>query len=377
MSTAPQENHRGRRTRVCVVGLRGIPGVMGGVEAHCEELLPRLAAMASDLEIEVIARKPYVSGAPNLFRGVRVTPLFSTRGKNSEAISSTWTGLWHAFHRRSRLVHIHAVGPALLTPLARLLGMRVVFTHHGADYDRLKWGGVAKAMLRLGERLGVGFAHATIAVAPSLAQKLRSRFPAAASKIHYVPNGTPGARASGKAADVLRRFELAPKQYVLAVGRLVPEKAFDVLIKAHRASRTGRKLVIAGAADHESPYSRSLLSQAGADVIFTGAVPREELQHLYGEAALFVLPSSHEGLPIAALEAGSLGCPMLLSDIEPNRDLGLPPRNYFPVGNSDALAEAMGQDPSIFSVDADSFREFDWDSIAAKTVAIYRTVLAG
>lgn len=376
MATTPLMHGKGRRARVCVVGLRGIPGVMGGVEAHCEELLPRVAELASDLEVEVVARKPYVSGGPSEFRGVRVTPLFSTRGKNSEAITSTWMGLWHAFRRRARLVHIHAAGPALLTPLARLLGRRVVFTHHGADYDRVKWGGFAKIMLRLGERLGVRFADATIAVAPSLAERLRSRFPASAAKIHYMPNGTPGARMAGTADDVLGQFGLAPKDYVLAVGRLVPEKAFDVLVNAHRASRTARKLVIAGAADHDSAYSRALLSEAGPDVIFTGALPRDQLHHLYAQAALFVLPSSHEGLPIAALEAGSLGCPMLLSDIEPNRDLGLPPRHYFPVGDSVALAEALRKDPGEFGVDKDSFREFDWDSIAAETLAIYRAVLA-
>ena len=46
-------------------------------------------------------------------------------------------------------MHIHAIGPALLTPMARLLGMKVVFTHHGPDYDRNKWGTAAKTILKL------------------------------------------------------------------------------------------------------------------------------------------------------------------------------------------------------------------------------------
>lgn len=361
-------------SRLCVVGLRGIPGVMGGIEAHCEELLPRIAEAAPDLAIEVVARKPYVDRAAYDFKGVRVTPLFSTRGKNSEAITSTFVGICHAFGRRARLVHIHAVGPALLSPLACLLGRRVVFTHHGADYQRLKWGRIAKTMLRLGEQLGVRCAGATIAVAPSLAEELRSRFPSHASKIHYVPNGRPAVTAP-TSSDVLSKFGLAARDYILSVGRLVPEKGFDVLIAAHRASGTPRKLVIAGGADHESPYSRNLLGQADGQIIFTGALPREQLQQLYANGDLFVLASSHEGLPIAALEAGSLGCAMLLSDIQPNRDLGLAARNYFPVGDADALAECLRIQPEEFAVDCKAFDDFDWDRVAAQTLAIYRGVL--
>lgn len=361
-------------SRLCVVGLRGMPGVMGGIEAHCEELLPRIAEAAPDLAIEVVARKPYVNRAPYEFKGVRVTPLFSTRGKNSEAITSTFAGTCYAFGRRARLVHIHAVGPALLAPLARLLGLRVVFTHHGADYQRVKWGRLAKAMLRLGEQLGVRSAQATIAVAPSLAEGLRSRFPGHAHKIHYVPNGRPGGSRPAE-SNVLSTLGLSARDYILSVGRLVPEKAFDVLVAAHRASGTPRKLVIAGGADHESPYSKRLLGEADESVIFTGALPREQLQQLYANAALFVLASSHEGLPIAALEAGSIGCPMLLSDIQPNRDLGLPADNYFPVGNTEALADALRKDPAEFAVASNAFDEFDWDRVAAQTLAVYRSVL--
>jgi glycosyltransferase involved in cell wall biosynthesis len=347
---------------------------MGGIEAHCEELMPRIAEAAPDLAIEVIARKPYASRMPYEFKGVRVTPLFSTRGKNSEAITSTLMGVLYAFARRARLVHIHAVGPALLSPLARLIGMRLVFTHHGADYRRLKWGRVAKTMLRLGEQLGVRSAHATIAVAPSLAKELRSRFPSQAHRIHYVPNGKPAIAAPAN-GGVLSKFGLAERDYVLSVGRLVPEKAFDVLIAAYQATRTQRTLVIAGGADHESPYSRTLLAQAGDNIVFTGALPREQLQELYANAALFVLASSHEGLPIAALEAGSLGCPMLLSDIQPNRDLGLPARNYFEVGNAEALAAGLRKNVADLAVDSHVFDAFDWDRIAVQTLGIYRAVL--
>jgi glycosyltransferase involved in cell wall biosynthesis len=199
------------RPLVCVLGLRGIPGVMGGVETHCEELLPRIAASAPGIDIEVVARRPYLPKATRMGR-IKITPRFSTRGKSTEAVTSTVVGLIHARLRGARGVHIHAVGPALMTPMARLLGMKVIFTHHGADYDRQKWGLVAKAMLRLGEQLGVRFAHAVIVVAPSLAAKLKARFPAHRGKIQYLPNGKTTVSVTKRNTAILGSLGVTPGQ---------------------------------------------------------------------------------------------------------------------------------------------------------------------
>lgn len=349
---------------------------MGGVESHCEEILTRVAALAPDLAIEVLARRPYAGRGVRQHRGVTVTPLPSPKGRSTEAIVSTFIGVLYAARRRATVVHIHAVGPSLVAPLARLLGISVVMTHHGADYDRTKWGRSARAMLRLGERLGIASADAVIAVAPSLAEELKRRYPRQAGRIRYIPNGAPVLGDEGDAGSVLAELGVAPKGYILAVGRLVPEKGFDLLIDAFRAGGDRRKLLIVGSADHETPYARALRDKGGDGVIFAGLRPRSVLCHLYANADLFVLPSFHEGLPISALEAGSLGCPMLLSDIQPNRDLALPQQNYFSSGDRDSLAAALAGDSRSLAIETDAFtRRFDWDAIAASTLAVYRTVI--
>lgn len=360
--------------RLCVTGLRGIPSVMGGVETHCEELLPRIAALDPEIEIIALARSPYVGGKARIYKGVNVIPLPSIRSQSVEAIVSTFAGICYARWHRARLIHIHAIGPGLLAPLARLLGLRVIVTHHGSDYDRAKWGPFAKLMLRLGERASVSMAHRLIAVSPSLAQMLAERYPAAKAKIRYVPNGAPAlSEATESRKELLTRLGLEEDGFVLAVGRLVREKGFDYLIEAFRKSGTNRKLVIVGAADHQSEFSRSVLAQADERIVFLGLQPRSVLRHLYESATLFVLPSFHEGLPIAALEAAHCNAPMLLSDIKANRDIDLPERNYFPAGNVAALAAALAQPGKNFAIDGAAIRErFDWARIAAHTLAIYR-----
>lgn len=360
-----------------VTGLRGLPGVMGGVESHCEELLPRLCRLNPELDIIVAGRKPYLAGAEQDFDGIRVVALPAPRRQSLEAVVSTAASIFFARRRGARFVHIHAIGPALLAPLAKLLGLRVVMTHHGADYDRAKWGRFAKLMLKAGERLGISAADEVVLVSPSLRRRLAARWPKMASKLHYIPNGASALPDDGdERGQVLRRLGLAGGEYVLTVGRLVPEKGLDYLIRSFLASGRPGKLAVAGAADHESLYSRSVMAQADERVVFLGAQPRTTLRHLYQGAGLFVLPSYHEGLPIAALEAASFGTPMLLSDIDGNKDLELPDRCYFRVGDEQALRDALTLPDQSYAVDPELIaKSFNWDVIADQTSAIYRRMM--
>ena len=138
--------------KVVVTGTRGIPNILGGVETHSEELFPRIAQKGID--ITIIRRKSYVHDSLQEYQGVKLTDIETPKRKSFEAIIHTFKAILKAKSLHADIVHIHAIGPALLTPLARLLGMKVVFTHHGPDYDRDKWGKAAKVMLKTGEWMG-------------------------------------------------------------------------------------------------------------------------------------------------------------------------------------------------------------------------------
>jgi len=367
--------------KVCVTGLRGIPGVMGGVETHCEELLPRIAALDPGIEIEVCCRAPYVDPAMTSFRHVTLTPLYSPTGRVSEALVSTLVGILHARRHGADAVHIHAVGPALFAPLARLLGLGVLLTHHGADYDREKWGRGARLMLKLGEWLGVRSADRVVCVSPSLTARMKARYPARAERVEFIPNGVSTMPPSPQSdADVLDELALIAGNYVICVARLVPEKGIHILVEAFRRSNDTRTLVIAGAGRKDDRYAQDLLAGAetGAEIgaepriRFLGMVSRARLGVLLRNAALFVLPSFHEGLPIAALEALACGCPVLLSDIQPNLDLDLPPSRYFPVGDVAALAARLADHAEARKQVLLPDSLMDWDEVAQRTAATYR-----
>lgn len=367
--------------KICVVGLRGIPDVMGGVEKHCEQLYPRLATLNEELDIQVIGRSTYLKGKPKPPQGVKVVALWNVRNKYLEAVLHTFLAILYArFVARADLVHIHAIGPGLFAPLARLLGMKVLFTHHGAAYQWRKWNRFAKWLLRVGERNALRWSQAVIVVSASLCTALRKQYPAYAHKLIHIPNGAETIKEEASDTPghpVLEQFGLTAGHYILAVGRLVPEKGFHDLIGAWKAAGTTRTLVIVGGADHPDAYSRNLLKQQQDGIVFTGFQSGAALATLYHNAALFVLPSYHEGLPIAALEAISAGCPILLSDIEANRDIRLPFGCYFPLANQRVLAEKLSApDFAHLSVNAESvLTRFNWDSIAQQTLSCLVNVL--
>lgn len=385
----PGDNGRGSggpvaemgRTRVCVVGLRGIPGVMGGIESHCEQVFPRLKALAQHYDITIVGRKPYLPAGSYEHQGIRVVPLPAVKNKYLEAISNTTVAVLYArFVLRAEILHIHGIGPALLGPLARLLGMKVVVTHHGQDFERQKWNAIAKAVLRLGERCATVAAHRLIVVSKSVTEELHLRNPRLRSRIDYIPNGATDFAEVEAALDersILARFGLEPQCYILGVGRLVPEKGFHHLIAAFQRANPPHKLAIAGAADHEDDYSRALLHHASDRIRFCGFQAHDVLRVLYRNAALFVLPSSHEGLPIAALEAANLGVPVLLSDIRPNLDIELAPGNYFPTGDVEALKRKLLSKYETFRVDREAIvRRFNWGRVSEATRQVY-AALAG
>jgi hypothetical protein len=110
---------------------------MGGVESHCEQLLPRLKVRCNSYDFTVIARRPYVSARPYDYEGIRVVPLPAIRGKHLEAISNTLLAVLYArLCLHAELLHIQAIGPSLCGPLARLLGMKLIGTHHSNNFEQ-------------------------------------------------------------------------------------------------------------------------------------------------------------------------------------------------------------------------------------------------
>ena len=334
--------------KIVVTGTRGIPNIMGGVETHCEELFPRIARKG--FEVTVIRRKSYVRDTLSSYKGITLSDIETPRKKSLEAIVHTFRAIVRAKRLKADIVHLHAVGPALLTPLARLLGMKVVFTHHGPDYDRDKWGMAAKTALRLGEAAGTLFANEVIVISHVIDDMLIRKY--GRKDCQGIEQG----------------------KYIFAMCRFVPEKNLHHLIEAFsRTEHRECKLVIAGDSDFEDDYSASLKKYAREQgVVLPGFIKGRKLHALLSHARCFVLPSSHEGLPIALLEAMSYRLPVIVSDIPANLEVGLGQEFYFPLGDRRALARKLQEnmDAPYRQIEY-PMEKYDWNAIAERTASVY------
>jgi len=359
--------------KILVCGTRGIPGIAGGVETHCEALFPILQSKGVD--VTICRRSAYITHGKKLtdYKGVKLVDLFSPRKKSFEAIVHTLLAVWHARWHGYKIVHVHAIGPALAIPLARLLGLKVVMTHHGADYERQKWGRLGKFSLKMGEWCAVRMANEVIVISQPIRDLLKSKHRFVRS--HLIPNGVT-IQSPSTEIDYLQQLGLKKHNYVIAVGRFVPEKGYHDLLEAWKSVSSSAKLVLVGDADHGSIYSRQLKGRAAKmGVVLTGYITGENLRQIYSHAALFVMPSYHEGLPIALLEAMSYSLKIVVSDIPANLEVGLPPDNYFHTGDTANLAQKITRQLTVLQrPDYQNVlkKNYNWETIAEQTSVIYQ-----
>ena len=344
---------------------------MGGVETHCEELFPRIASRGFD--VTVIRRTNYVKDDLKVWKGVKLVNIDCPKKKSFEAIIHTFRAINEAKRLGADILHIHAIGPALLVPYAKMLGMKVVFTHHGPDYDRDKWGFAAKTMLKLGERMGCMFADEVIVISDVIRNLIKRKYNRT-SHVHLIYNGVSQPETCDY-PEYFKELGIEKGKYILGMCRFVPEKNLHHLVEAFvkMKNNSGIKLVLAGDTDFEDDYSRGLKEMARKNgVVLTGFIKGRKLHSLLTYCRAYCLPSSHEGLPIALLEAMSYGVRVVVSDIPANKEVGLPDGDYFPVGNVEALAErlrAVISEP-LRHVDYD-MRKYDWEKIADQVAEVY------
>ena len=349
---------------IAVIGTRGFPGIQGGVEAHSYHLYTHM----QDVHVRLYRRRAYLTEqSAQTFPNIEYVDLPSTRIKGFEAVWHTFLSVVHIFFHRPDVVHIHNIGPGVFAPLLRLMGLPVVLTYHSPNYEHSKWSASARWLLRQCEKLSLRFSNRVIFV-----NKYQMEKCGALDKSVFIPNGIDPVTRSDS-TSFLEKHGIRQGEYLLAVGRLTPEKGFEYLVEAANRLPQVTQVVIAGASDHDSAYREQLEKlDTEKKVIFTGFTTGEDLRQLYSHARCFVLPSVNEGFPMVMLEAMSYGLPILCSDIPGTRQVDLPEQDYFAVTDVDAMSAAIthllsnpAAPPSY------DLQQYNWEDIARQVQVQY------
>ena len=374
--------------RIAMIGHKFIPSRDGGVEVVVGNLAPHLAELGYDVTCYNRTNRQFKKLRKDgelmrEYRGVHLvwTPTVDRRGL--AAMSSSVAATVMASFRRFDLLHFHTEGPCVLCWLPKLLGKKVVVTVHGLDHMRQKWGRFASAYIMLGEKAAVRHADSIIVLSEGVRKYFREKY---GRETVLIPNGIDPAEIR-PACEITKQFGLAPGEYILFLGRLVPEKGIHYLIKAYQMLRTDKKLVIVGGTSDTNEYVRQLYAMAGdsPSIIFTGFQEGLVAEELYSNAYLYVLPSDLEGMPLSLLEAMNYGCCCVTSDIGECADVLSGCGFTFPRGNVEALRDTL-QDLCDDSEKAEAHRgearkvvssKYTWQDITAQTDELYRSLLDG
>ncbi len=369
---------------IAMFGHKRIPSREGGVEVVVQALSTRMAKLGHHVTCYNRGGRPVCGPGrdgrvSDSYEGVRLKTVWTLDKKGLAAVTSSFFAALRAAVGNADVVHIHGEGPAFMCWLPKLFGKRVVVTVHGLDWQRKKWAnGFGAKYILAGEKMAARLADAIIVLSRSAQQYFQRTY---GRETVWIPNGVskPECRAP---EEIGRQFGLNKDDYILYLGRLVPEKGAHYLIEAFSGVRTDKKLVIAGGTSDTPDYGEMLKTMAKGDarILFTGFIQGRILEELYSNAYVYVLPSELEGMPLSLLEAMSYGNCCLVSDIPECREVVENKAVLFAKNDVEDLRnclQAFCNDPALtaeWKAHSRSYTcdKYNWDVVTQKTMELYR-----
>lgn len=362
--------------KIAMLGHKRVPSRDGGVEVVVGELASRMATLGHEVIVYNRREKGNSTVSEEFLSGVTIKSVPTINKKGLAALSSSFFAALSAMRDRPDVIHFHAEGPCAMIPIVKAAGIRSVATIHGLDWQRAKWGRFASWYLKLGEKTAAKHADDLIVLSRAMQGYFRDEYN---RETRFVPNGIESKKR--KDANVIsEKYGLSEGSYVLFLGRIVPEKGVHYLVKAFKHLDTEKRLVIAGGPSDSEGYFNEVRDLASDDdrVIFTGFVQGLELEELYSNAYLYVLPSDVEGMPMSLLEAMAYGRCCLTSDIPECAEVLDGAGATFVAGNTEALKDELHRllnDPAKVSVLASASLKrasaYSWDAVVAETLGLY------
>lgn len=364
---------------IAMFGHKRIPSREGGVEVVVEELSTRMvkkghSVVCYNRKGHHVAGAEFDSDKRNEYKNVKLVDVPTINFKGLAAMSSSVFAAIKASFSNADVVHIHAEGPAFMAWLPKLFRKRVVVTVHGLDWARAKWGKFASWYIKTGEKNAVRFGDEIIVLSKGVKDYFKNEY---GRETVFIPNGVN--KPEVKETEEIKKWGLEKDNYILFLGRLVPEKGIHYLVEAYKNVNTDKKLVIAGGSSDTEDYMNQLKAM-DANVIFTGFQQGRVLEELYSNAYIYCLPSDLEGMPLSLLEAMSYGNCCVVSDIDECAEVVEDKAVTFQKGNIQDLTEKLQmlcdnpEKVKKYKKEASDFicEKYNWDDVVRNTLKLYR-----
>ena len=371
------------KMNIAMLGHKRIPSREGGIEIVVEELSTRMVKEGHCVTCynrsgHHVSGKEFDGGSLEEYRGVKLKSVFTINRKGLAAMTSSFFAAICTAFGKYNVVHFHAEGPCAMLWLPKLFGKRCIATIHGIDWQRAKWGGFASKYIKFGEKVAAKYADEIIVLSEGVQKYFADTYK---RKTVFIPNGVN--RPIIRSPQLIKeKYGFDKDEYILFLGRLVPEKGITYLIEAFKGVTTDKKLVIAGGSSDTDTFMQELKQLAEGDnrIVFTGFVQGQMLEELYSNAYVYTLPSDLEGMPLSLLEAMSYGNCCLTSDIAECAEVVEDKAILFKKSDIDDLKEKLQyacDNPDAVKKLKDEAADFicgkyNWDDVVEQTLKLYQ-----
>lgn len=272
----------GDHGKVAIIGTVGVPARYGGFETLAEELVRAAADTGRADRLTVWCSAPQSARPlPDSYLGValRYLPL---RANGAQSITYDALSLWQAARSGHRTALVLGVSGALALPALRAVSpMRIICNIDGVEWQRAKWRGAARIVLKRSEAAAARWAHTLIADNAEIARHLSEAYGRGAIEIPYGHEETRPAPP----ADI---GDLAlPQGYALAMARAEPENHLDLILSLFAEDPGLPPLVVVSNWD-DTAYGRGLA------------------QRFRGQPRLHLVAAEYDSARLAAIRAGAL-----------------------------------------------------------------------
>jgi glycosyltransferase involved in cell wall biosynthesis len=364
--------------KIAVIGWRNFLLVNDAITEHCREVYRRLVEKGWQFIIFVKKGTTKVDE----YKGIQIVFIPTIKIKFLETpVYCLLSFIWLVTHRSKKdtIVHLHTIGCGIILPLLKFVGYKVVTTHHGPDYVRVKWNFIERAVLKLCEYFVVTMSDEVFCIATWVKQYVEQKYNKA---VVCTPNGL-FLRARVLTKNYLKKFSLEQYKYFLSVGNLVPEKGFlDIVLAYNKLEGTnGWKLVLAVLPEYkDKKYAEKVLNETkkNKNIVIIENPDQEMLNELFSNAGVFISASTYESAPTYLINAIGYNLPTIASSIEANIVVGKEYPYYYPPGNIFALnyymEKVVDNELKFNTFNPQLLRGYNWEEVTSIIERSYKNL---
>ncbi|MDR6167449.1 glycosyltransferase involved in cell wall biosynthesis [Microbacterium paludicola] len=299
---------------VAIIGTRGYPSYYGGFETAVRKLSPYLADEGWD--VIVYGRKGATKDDdPERDARIRTVVTGGVESKSLSTLSYGLTASLHALKDKPDVALVMNVANGYFLPLLKMRGIKTLVNVDGIEWDRAKWGRLAKFMFKMGAKFTAKFADNLVFDSREIERRWNSEF---GREGVFIPYG----------GDVPPELPIEPglehRGYVLVVARFVPENTIPEFLDAAEIIADKYPVVIVGSSGYGGPLDEQAqaLAAKNPNVHALGHISDDaRLLSLWQHAGVYFHGHSVGGTNPTLVQAMATGTPIVARDTVYNREV--------------------------------------------------------